>query len=126
MLAACGGASEVTAPVEAAPGVAPGRDAGDVGLVLQGSVKDGTISVAQVEVNSAAAAACAVFPGISQDGCIRPRCACLPRYLVPGAALCLWSLGMVCARRRDRQHRWRFHQRNDCCPRLIASNGQTR
>jgi hypothetical protein len=69
MMMACGRASDVKENVEGESGEVgrgeAGKDAGDVGLVLQGSVKDGTISVAQVEVNSAAAAACAVFPGIS-------------------------------------------------------------
>jgi hypothetical protein len=52
----------VTEPAEAP--CLRSKDDADVGLVLQGSVKSGTISVAQVHVNSAAAASCAVFPGI--------------------------------------------------------------
>ena len=36
---------------------------GEVGLVLQGSVRDGIIRVSQVLANSAASASCAVFPG---------------------------------------------------------------
>ena len=66
---ACGEASDVSCPENAAA-VRAAND-GDVGLVLQGSLKDGILRVTQVVVNSAAAASCAVFPGdelVSIDG----------------------------------------------------------